>query len=56
MELSIEGNNKKQGLSEERLAQQLPNLRHLISFFREYPDYFIDYMKVPNRFFKFYFY
>ena len=56
MELSIEGNNKKQGLSEERLAQQLPNLRHLISFFREYPDYFIDYMKGPNSSFKFYFY
>ena len=56
MELSIEGNNKKQGLSEERLAQQLPNLRHLISFFREYPDYFIDYIKGPNSSFKFYFY
>lgn len=56
MELSIEGNNKKQGLSEERLAQQLSNLRHLISFFREYPDYFIDYIKGPNSSFKFYFY
>ena len=55
MSLSVEG-NKKQGLSEERLKAQLPQLRQLISFFREYPDYLIDFIKGPNSSFKFYFY
>lgn len=55
MSLSVEG-NRKQGLSEERLKAQLPQLRQLISFFREYPDYLIDFIKGPNSSFKFYFY
>ena len=50
------GENKKQGLSEDRLAAQVPNLRKLVSFFREYPDYFIDFIKGPNSTFHFYFY
>ena len=28
----------KQGLSEERVREQLPYLRDLVSFYREYPD------------------
>jgi len=50
--------NKKLGLSEERLQEQLPNLRHLIAFFREYPDIFIDFLiqNDPNCTFHFYFY
>ena len=55
MNLSTQS-NKKQGLSEERLANQLSNLRYVISFFREYPDYFVDFIKGPNSNFKFYFY
>ena len=47
---------QKQGLSEERLRAQLPNLRLLISFFREYPDLFVDYCKGENSTFKFYYY
>lgn len=49
---------KKVGLSEERVKEQLPNLRNLISFFREYPDLLIDFMirDDPNCKFKFYFY
>ena len=46
----------KIGMSEERLKEQLPNLRKLISFFREYPDLFIDFMKGENSTFKFYYY
>lgn len=46
----------KQGLSEERLKEQVPALRSLISFYREYPDYLIDFMKGPDSTFKFYFY
>lgn len=50
--------DKKLGLSEERLQEQLPNLRHLIAFFREYPDIFIDFLiqNDPNCTFHFYFY
>ena len=47
---------KKQGMSEERLKAQIEPLRKLISFYREYPDYLIDFMKGPNSTFKFYFY
>lgn len=46
----------KIGMSEERLKEQLPNLRKLISFFREYPDLFVDFMKSENSTFKFYYY
>ena len=36
--------SKKQGLSEERLREQVPHLRELISFYREYPDLLVDKM------------
>ena len=49
-------NTLKQGLSEERLKEQLPHLRKLISFYREYPDYLVDFMKGPESTFNFYFY
>ena len=48
--------NKKQGMSEERLAAQVPHLRELISFYREYPDLLVDFMKGPDSSFNFYFY
>ena len=51
-----EERNKKQGMSEERIAQQLQPLRTLIAFYREYPDLLIDFMAGPNSTFKFYFY
>lgn len=54
--LSIEHENKKQGLSEERLHDQLDNLRSLIAFYRQYPDVLIDFMKGPDSTFEFYFY
>ena len=49
---------KKVGLSEERVREQLPDLRNLIAFYREYPDLLIDFMveKDPSCKFKFYFY
>jgi hypothetical protein len=55
LELS-ETRTKKQGLSEERLKAQLPNLRHMVSFFREYPDLLIDFMKGEESTFQFYTY
>jgi hypothetical protein len=43
-------------MSEERLKAQLPYLRQQISFYREYPDLLIDFMKGPDSTFQFYFY
>ena len=43
-------NSLKQGLSEERIREQLPELRKLVSFFREYPDLFIDYLLHNNEY------
>lgn len=56
MELSLSKDVKKQGLSEERLLEQIDNVRNLISFFREYPDLLVDFLlkdNNPNNF-KFY--
>ena len=44
---------QKQGMSEERVRAQLDNLRKLFSFFREYPDLFIDFRKGKDCNFKF---
>lgn len=56
LELSQTKSSKKIGLSEERIEAQLPQLRNLISFYREYPDLMIDDIKGPECNFKFYFY
>lgn len=55
LDLSSE-RGQKIGLSEERIREQLPNLRNLISFYREYPDLLVDVMKGPDSTFNFYFY
>jgi len=45
MDLSLDRDpSTKQGMSEERVRAQLDNLRHLIAFFREYPDLLIDFL------------
>lgn len=51
-----DSHTQKQGLSEERLSAQVPHLRKLISFYREYPDLLVDFMKGPESTFNFYFY
>lgn len=49
--------HKKEGdITEERLMKILPELRNLISFFREYPDYFVDFIKGEDSTFEFLFY
>lgn len=45
---------KKQGLSEQRLADNVENLRELIRFYRWYPDLLIDLMVGPKGEFKFF--
>lgn len=56
LDLSEASFGKKQGMSEERLTAQLPHLRNLIAYYREYPDLLVDKMKSENSTFKFYFY
>ena len=43
-------NGLKQELSEERLKEQLDPLRSLVSFYREYPDIFIDILLHNNEY------
>ena len=56
LDLSESRNLIKQGLSEERLKEQIGPLRDLIAFYRKYPDYLVDFMKGPDSTFNFYFY
>lgn len=51
--------NKKKGeivLTEERVRANIPEFQKAISFWREYPDMFIDMIKGPDSKFEFYFY
>ena len=41
--------NKKIGLSEERIRAQIPVVRQYISFWREYPDKFVDFLCGENK-------
>ena len=43
LELSAQKSSQKIGISEERLKKCLPELRKAISFYREYPDLYIDF-------------
>lgn len=43
-------------ITEERIREVLPQLREQISFFREYPDIFIDFLKEEDSTFNFFFY
>ena len=56
LQLSSDRQYKKQGLSEQRLMQDLPKLRNIIAFFREYPDIFVDFIKGKGSTFNFLFY
>ena len=46
----------KQGLSEERIKEQIDSLRDLFSFYREYPDLLVDFMLKDNNPHNFHFY
>lgn len=56
--LNIQADQKKIGLSEERVSAIIPIARQYIAFWREYPDIFIDFLlEMGNpQDFKFYFY
>lgn len=42
--LDLSKNRKKMGISEERINAIIPEARKYISFWREYPDMFVDYL------------
>ena len=48
MALTLSSNNKKVGLSEERIKAQIPVLREYIAYWREYPDMFVDFLCGSN--------
>lgn len=56
--LDLSKQRKKIGVSEERIHQIIPEARKYISFWREYPDLFVDFLlQMGNpQDFKFYFY
>ena len=56
LQLSSGRDFKKQGLSEQRLLQDINGLRDLIAYFREYPDIFVDFIKGKDSTFNFLFY
>ena len=57
MSIAISGDGKKMGLSEERVNAIIPIAREYISFWREYPDIFVEFLCGDNsNNFKLYFY
>ena len=44
LDMSINHDQKKIGVSEERIKAILPEARNLIAFYRAYPDIMIDHM------------
>ena len=57
MELTLTKDSNKIGLSEERIREQMEPLRQYISFWREYPDLFVEFLCGNNpQNFKLFFY
>lgn len=59
--LNVKEEQKKIGVSEERIYAVMPALRQYIAFWREYPDLFVDFLQTGGDFnkekkFKFFFY
>ena len=49
LDLSVKKQQQKIGLSEERIREIIPEARQYISFWREYPDLFVDFMQTGGR-------
>jgi len=56
LDLNAKISLEKKGLSEERVLEQLDNVRDTVSYWREYPDMFVDFMKGPDSTFNLFFY
>ena len=48
MALSLDKRTKKVGLSEERISAQIDKIRQYVSFWREYPDIFVEFLCGSN--------
>ena len=48
MAVSLDNNRKKVGLSEERIKAQIDKIRQYVSFWREYPDIFVEFLCGSN--------
>ena len=48
LSLTINRDQQKIGLSEERIRAQLPVVRQYVSYWREYPDMFVEFLCGPN--------
>lgn len=53
-----ERNNQHEDITEERLKKNMPEIINMISFWREYPDLFVDFLCSlnPDNTFHFFFY
>lgn len=49
LDLSAHKSQEKIGLSEERIEKIIPIARQYVSFWREYPDLFVDFMQTGGR-------
>lgn len=49
LNLSNQKSHEKIGLSEERIAEIVPQARNYIAFWREYPDLFVDFMQTGGK-------
>ena len=56
LQLSSDRDFKNRGISEQRLMEDLDEIKKLISFFRQYPDIFVDFIKGEESTFEFLFY
>ena len=56
LDISSNRDFRKQGISEQRLLEDIDGLRNLISYFRQYPDIFVDFIKGKDSTFNFYLY
>ncbi len=54
--LDITASGDKLGMTEDRMRACLGKVRGLVSFFRQYPDLYLDTIKDPNEKFSFFFY
>lgn len=54
--LNIERSQRKIGISEERIEEILPVFKQYVSFWREYPDKFIDFLLPKGSTFNLFFY
>ena len=48
LNLTINRDQQKIGLSEERIRAQLPVVRQYVAYWREYPDMFVEFLCGPN--------